>query len=92
MNFARDDRVACLSASGGGAKRTSRTTRRINTAERRATHNAVERQRRKTLNERFLVSPRDDFDIGDSLMTVSTIRNSPPFGSISFFLGLFLDW
>ncbi|KAJ7845627.1 hypothetical protein B0H14DRAFT_2774114 [Mycena olivaceomarginata] len=58
MNFARDDRVACLSASGGGAKRTSRTTRRINTAERRATHNAVERQRRKTLNERFLVSPR----------------------------------
>ncbi|KAJ7717607.1 hypothetical protein B0H14DRAFT_3170902 [Mycena olivaceomarginata] len=54
MNFAGYDRVACLSASGGGAKRTSRTTRRINTAERRATHNAVERQRRKTLNERFL--------------------------------------
>jgi hypothetical protein len=56
MNFEGDDRVACLSASAGGAKRTSRTTHRINTAERRATHNAVQRQRRKTLNERFLVS------------------------------------
>src|ERR1700729_3570374 len=43
-------------ASSGGAKRTS-TTRRgpENTAERRATHNAVERQRRETLNGRFLV-------------------------------------
>ena len=29
--------------------------RRANTAERRATHNAVERQRRETLNGRFLV-------------------------------------
>jgi hypothetical protein len=31
-------------------------SRRANTAERRATHNAVERQRRETLNSRFLVS------------------------------------
>lgn len=30
-------------------------SRRANTAERRATHNAVERQRRETLNSRFLV-------------------------------------
>ena len=30
-------------------------SRRANTAERRATHNAVERQRRETLNGRFLV-------------------------------------
>ncbi|KLO06914.1 hypothetical protein SCHPADRAFT_837376, partial [Schizopora paradoxa] len=29
-------------------------SRRANTAERRATHNAVERQRRETLNGRFL--------------------------------------
>ncbi|KAF8801691.1 hypothetical protein BYT27DRAFT_7114513, partial [Phlegmacium glaucopus] len=32
-------------------------SRRANTAERRATHNAVERQRRETLNGRFLVQP-----------------------------------
>lgn len=32
-------------------------SRRANTAERRATHNAVERQRRETLNGRFLASP-----------------------------------
>jgi len=32
----------------------SKTTRRVNTAERRATHNAVERQRRETLNGRFM--------------------------------------
>ncbi|TFK46592.1 hypothetical protein OE88DRAFT_1613123, partial [Heliocybe sulcata] len=30
-------------------------SRRANTAERRATHNAVERARRETLNGRFLV-------------------------------------
>lgn len=30
-------------------------SRRANTAERRATHNAVERARRETLNSRFLV-------------------------------------
>ena len=32
-------------------------SRRANTAERRATHNAVERARRETLNGRFLVRP-----------------------------------
>ena len=37
----------------GQAKR--KPSRRANTAERRATHNAVERQRRETLNGRFLV-------------------------------------
>lgn len=38
-----------------GVKR--KPNRRANTAERRATHNAVERQRRETLNGRFLVCP-----------------------------------
>lgn len=41
--------------NGGPVRR--KTSRRANTAERRATHNAVERQRRETLNGRFLVSP-----------------------------------
>lgn len=36
-------------------------SRRANTAERRATHNAVERQRRETLNGRFLVSHQYSF-------------------------------
>ncbi|KAJ6518397.1 hypothetical protein DFH09DRAFT_1373482 [Mycena vulgaris] len=56
MNFTGEESVngvTSLSASGG-VKRTSKTTRRVNTAERRATHNAVERQRRETLNSRFL--------------------------------------
>ena len=39
--------------SSNQAKR--KPSRRANTAERRATHNAVERQRRETLNGRFLV-------------------------------------
>ncbi|KAG8982366.1 hypothetical protein FRB90_006846 [Tulasnella sp. 427] len=38
--------------NGGPVRR--KTSRRANTAERRATHNAVERQRRETLNGRFL--------------------------------------
>lgn len=42
-----------LSAMVGGAVR-RKPARRANTAERRATHNAVERQRRETLNGRFL--------------------------------------
>ncbi|KZV89259.1 hypothetical protein EXIGLDRAFT_618411 [Exidia glandulosa HHB12029] len=41
--------------TGAGPVR-RKTSRRANTAERRATHNAVERQRRETLNGRFLVS------------------------------------
>lgn len=36
-------------------------SRRASTAERRATHNAVERARRETLNGRFLVSILDVF-------------------------------
>lgn len=39
-------------ASSGAVRR--KPARRANTAERRATHNAVERQRRETLNSRFL--------------------------------------
>lgn len=39
-------------AAGGAVRR--KPARRANTAERRATHNAVERQRRETLNGRFL--------------------------------------
>ncbi len=42
-----------LSSTSPQAKR--KPSRRANTAERRATHNAVERQRRETLNGRFLV-------------------------------------
>ncbi|KAF5357499.1 hypothetical protein D9758_012531 [Tetrapyrgos nigripes] len=44
-----------------------KTTRRANTAERRATHNAVERQRRETLNGRFL-------DLAALLPNLSQIR------------------
>ncbi|KAJ7186771.1 hypothetical protein C8R46DRAFT_1342076 [Mycena filopes] len=40
--------------SAGGAKRTMKMKQRANTAERRASHNAVERQRREALNARFL--------------------------------------
>ncbi|KAJ7270243.1 hypothetical protein C8J57DRAFT_1716441 [Mycena rebaudengoi] len=55
MNFTSEDTLnGNPSLSAGGAKRPSKTTRRINTAERRATHNAVERQRRENLNGRFL--------------------------------------
>jgi hypothetical protein len=39
----------------GGVKRTLKMKQRANTAERRASHNAVERQRREALNARFLV-------------------------------------
>ncbi|KAJ7777876.1 hypothetical protein DFH07DRAFT_796468 [Mycena maculata] len=55
------------SASAGGVKRTSKPNRRANTAERRATHNAVERQRRETLNGRFL-------DLAALLPNLSQIR------------------
>ncbi|KAF7342428.1 BHLH domain-containing protein [Mycena venus] len=48
MNFTGEDTIKGV----GGVR--SKTTRRINTAERRATHNAVERQRRETLNGRFM--------------------------------------
>ncbi|KAG6830558.1 hypothetical protein H0H87_007666 [Tephrocybe sp. NHM501043] len=52
-------------ASPPAAKR--KPSRRANTAERRATHNAVERQRRETLNGRFL-------DLAALLPNLSQIR------------------
>jgi len=52
-------------APAGGVKR--KPNRRANTAERRATHNAVERQRRETLNGRFL-------DLAALLPNLSQIR------------------
>ncbi|KAL6301664.1 hypothetical protein BKA93DRAFT_455922 [Sparassis latifolia] len=52
-------------ATGVNAKR--KPSRRANTAERRATHNAVERQRRETLNGRFL-------DLAALLPNLSQIR------------------
>jgi len=55
------------SAPVGGVKRTTKPNRRANTAERRATHNAVERQRRETLNGRFL-------DLAALLPNLSQIR------------------
>ncbi|KAJ7165014.1 hypothetical protein C8R46DRAFT_302572 [Mycena filopes] len=54
-------------AAPGGVKRTTKPSRRANTAERRATHNAVERQRRETLNGRFL-------DLAALLPNLSQIR------------------
>lgn len=48
-------------------------SRRANTAERRATHNAVERQRRETLNGRFLVC--QIFFLLHCLFFVSPIRD-----------------
>ena len=41
--------------NSGASQMKRKPSRRANTAERRATHNAVERQRRETLNGRFLV-------------------------------------
>jgi len=46
-------------ANAASAQMKRKPSRRANTAERRATHNAVERQRRETLNGRFLVSQSD---------------------------------
>ncbi|KAJ7135497.1 hypothetical protein C8R43DRAFT_1021279 [Mycena crocata] len=54
-------------STAGGVKRTTKPNRRANTAERRATHNAVERQRRETLNGRFL-------DLAALLPNLSQIR------------------
>ncbi|KAJ7676557.1 hypothetical protein DFH06DRAFT_1291552 [Mycena polygramma] len=50
MNFTAEDTIN----GAVGAERTVKAMRRVNTAERRATHNAVERQRRVTLHGRFL--------------------------------------
>ncbi|KIK67471.1 hypothetical protein GYMLUDRAFT_238752 [Collybiopsis luxurians FD-317 M1] len=57
------DLTSDLSASGSKRKQ----LRRVNTAERRASHNAVERQRRETLNGRFL-------DLAAILPNLSQIR------------------
>ena len=49
---------APTNSSNNSAQPKRKPSRRANTAERRATHNAVERQRRETLNGRFLVCRR----------------------------------
>jgi len=55
-NTTNERAIALIQSSQvNGFKRKS--SRRANTAERRATHNAVERHRRETLNGRFLVCP-----------------------------------
>lgn len=41
--------------SGAKAATKPKSRKRVNTAEKRASHNAVERQRREMLNGRFLV-------------------------------------
>lgn len=56
-----------LQASNQQAQIKRKPSRRANTAERRATHNAVERQRRETLNGRFL-------DLAALLPNLSQIR------------------
>ncbi|KAK7026023.1 hypothetical protein VNI00_015740 [Paramarasmius palmivorus] len=61
----QDNTGASGSTSAAGGKR--KTSRRANTAERRATHNAVERQRREALNGRFL-------DLAKLLPNLSQIR------------------
>ncbi|KAI0784324.1 hypothetical protein C8Q75DRAFT_390853 [Abortiporus biennis] len=53
--------------NGGPTQTKRKPSRRANTAERRATHNAVERQRRETLNGRFL-------DLAALLPNLSQIR------------------
>jgi len=62
-----DSNASNNTANAGGVKRTTKPNRRANTAERRATHNAVERQRRETLNGRFL-------DLAALLPNLSQIR------------------
>ncbi len=58
----KGDKVGGGGGGGGGVngkigKATkSKSRKRVNTAEKRASHNAVERMRREQLNERFLVS------------------------------------
>jgi hypothetical protein len=59
-----DSNSAMIPPASAGKRKPSR---RANTAERRATHNAVERQRRETLNGRFL-------DLAALLPNLSQIR------------------
>jgi hypothetical protein len=51
----------------GGVKRTLKMKQRISTADRRASHNAVERQRREALNARFL-------DLAGVLPNLASVR------------------
>lgn len=65
-----DDKSASTTPAAGAASTAQmkrKPSRRANTAERRATHNAVERQRRETLNGRFL-------DLAALLPNLSQIR------------------
>lgn len=50
-------RGSVSSNEGTGKIKTAKSRKRVNTAEKRASHNAVERQRREALNGRFLVRP-----------------------------------
>lgn len=52
-----------LAKAGAPKKERTRIRKRVNTAEKRASHNAVERQRRETLNSKFLVSGACDQDM-----------------------------
>jgi hypothetical protein len=55
-----------------------RAARRANTAERRATHNAVERMRRETLNGRFLVGVARLFLCGMLTVFLQTLASLLP--------------
>ncbi|KAJ6502898.1 hypothetical protein C8R47DRAFT_1067713 [Mycena vitilis] len=67
MNFTGASTINGVAPLDGTSESKSKTTRRVNTAERRATHNAVERQRRETLNGRFM-------DLAGMLSNLRTIR------------------
>ncbi|KAF5393353.1 hypothetical protein D9757_000547 [Collybiopsis confluens] len=66
--------------SSSGSRR--RLVRRVNTAERRASHNAVERQRRETLNGRFL-------DLAAILPNLSQIRRPSKSAIVNSSIALF---
>ncbi|KAH0588360.1 hypothetical protein H2248_004216 [Termitomyces sp. 'cryptogamus'] len=54
-------------------------SRRANTAKRRATHNAVECQRRETLNGRFLIRrPSKSSIVNSSIAHIHASRRQPP--------------
>lgn len=80
-----DSNSATIPPASAGKRKPSR---RANTAERRATHNAVERQRRETLNGRFLVcnlllilsaSKRSLRRLGSRRSSAKPLPNSSPF-------------
>ena len=53
----KTESVSIPRAPGSGPMK-PKSRRRVNTAEKRVQHNAIERQRRETLNGKFLVSTR----------------------------------